>query len=400
MSTAHSVRTRVLASAERYVPRATIELEVELGLAHRARNAIVISRVGVVATAVTALMFAYLGSPWSGVAIGSILIPLLSAPFAVRRSVPLSTVANVTTGITWVVTFVVAARTGGFASPALMWAFFHPITTYVVCGRRTATVWSALGVGQIMSFYVAERAGAVATQDLAPSTADLLRMVGFVGCILTLIALIAAIEGVRAASQAQVDDARRLIERQRILGDMHDGVGGQLLGMMVQARAGQLDDEQLVNGLTSCLDDLRLIVDSLDPVERPFDVAVAELRARLEPRCTAAGVTLTWTVHAPTRPLGPDAMLQVLRALQEMTTNALRHSGTASIDVTMRPHGIAAYEVAVRDHGVGFDPENPARSGRGLPSLQARARRLGGRLSLERCRPGMRVALVFETPPG
>ena len=224
-------------------------------------------------------------------------------------------------------TFVVAARTGGFQSPALVWSFIHPITTYVACGKRSAQIWAVLCTSQVGVFFVFEQVGVHFTEDLALTTVTVLRAVGFVGCILTNIGLIAAIEGVRVASQEAMDQANRTIERERILGDMHDGVGSQLLGLIIQVRARKIDDQDLLHGLTNCLDDIRLIVDSLDPIERSFNVAMGEFRSRLEPKCSAAGITLDWALD-PALPLSPEQTLQVLRAVQEMTTNAIRHPRT------------------------------------------------------------------------
>lgn len=395
------LRDRLLGAADRFLPEQPAEDDqAALDAAHRMRMAVVLSWLGLVCTTSTGLLYAYLGSIWSGVAIGSISVPLLATPLLVRRRVSLLVIANVATAATWVVTFVVGARTGGFSSPAVAWSFFHPITTYVVCGRRVALWWSAMSILQIAVFFLWDRAGVDIAQDISARSSSLLRTAGFVGCILTQVALIATIEGVRVASQEALDRANRTIEHQRILDDMHDGVGSQLLGLSMQARAGTLDDERLLQALDSCLDDMRLIVDSLDPTERSFEVAIAELRARVDQRCHAAGVDLTWTLEPPVRPLEAAQTLQVLRCVQEMTTNALRHARSDRLEVSFAPLADdrssatpTGYRVSVRDHGVGFDPAAPPRLGRGLTSLQTRARRLGGRLVIEPARPGTRCSI-------
>ena len=212
-------------------------------------------------------------------ALSALAIALLFVPAGIRRGFSLTILGNVFTAATWLITFVVALRTGGFQSPALVWAFIHPITTYVACGKRSAQVWAALSVTQVSAFYVFDQLGMQSADDLKASTLTVLRLAGFIGCILTNTSLIAVIETVRRASQAAQDEANRTLERERILGDMHDGIGSQLLGLILQVRAKRIDDERLVHSLCSCLEDVRLIVDSLDligPVAGAFEVSVRD----------------------------------------------------------------------------------------------------------------------------
>jgi signal transduction histidine kinase len=212
--------------------------------------------------------------------------------------------------------------------------------------------------------------------------------------------VLAGTEGVKRISREATDRANRAAERERILGDMHDGVGSQLLGLMIQVRAKRIDDERLLRGLGDCLDDLKLIVDSLDPAERPFAVAIAELRTRMEPRCDAVGVELNWSIDDEPWPVNAEQTIQILRALQEMTNNALRHSHTDRIDVCLHriPESNDRFEVGVRDYGTGFDLALVSRSGRGMTSLRTRAQRLAGELIVEPESPGTMVSLRFSLP--
>jgi signal transduction histidine kinase len=54
-------------------------------------------------------------------------------------------------------------------------------------------------------------------------------------------------------------------ERQRIMADMHDGVGGRLATLLMQARRGVSDPHLYRETLEASLQDLRLMIDSLDP---------------------------------------------------------------------------------------------------------------------------------------
>ena len=395
-----ALRQRALSAAERYIPPEQ-RTDDQLDAAHRTRTGILIAWLGIGLAGSSALLYGLLGSPVSAAAIGSIAVLLSVVHLATVRGVPLLVIGNAATALTWLVTFVVAGRTGGFNSPAIVWSFFHPVTTYVACGRRSASVWSVLSAAQIAIFFTVDRLGYTGAQDLSSAAVYPLRAAGFIGCIVANVLLIASIEGVRAASQAAVDRANRSVERQRILGDMHDGVGSQLIGLMIQVRAKKIDDDRLLASLGACLDDLKLIVDSLDPGDGSADVALAELRARVGPRFEAAGIDLLWKQDCPGLDLPAERLLQLLRALQEMTSNALRHSGAGRVEVSLatRRDDPETCVIEVRDDGIGFD-FGQRRSGRGLASLHQRARRLGGSVSFDDARPGTiaRMEIPLRVP--
>lgn len=83
----------------------------------------------------------------------------------------------------------------------------------------------------------------------------------------------------------------------------------------------------------------------------------------------------------------PPAVATCLyRVAQEGLRNALRHSGSAGVGITLRPEG-GGIVLVVEDAGAGFDPEAPAAlSGLGLTSLRERLRLVQGRLTIESMR--------------
>ncbi|MBE2250627.1 MAG: hypothetical protein IAE78_13910 [Myxococcus sp.] len=345
-------------------------------------------------------LYGFLGSPWSGVAIAAIAVGVAVAPFALRRGVTPFVVGNATIGITYLATFVVASRSGGFSSPAIVWCFLLPLTTYVACGSRSALVWAGLASLQLALFFGAQLAGVQFANDFSPGLLALLTISSNAGVLFATVMVLFVVDGARQASERAIRQAQQALERERLLGDMHDGVGSQLLGLIAQARAGKLGGEQLVSGLEGCLDDVRLIVNSLDPVDRPLETALGELRAREAPRCEAAGVELSWSCELGRLPSWPPgSTLQVLRVAQELLTNALRHARARHVSLraslTDAPQPWLVLEI--RDDGVGFDAARPPKLGRGLKSLRGRARKLGGSLEFSAADPGTRAVLRCPT---
>ncbi|MEM9533669.1 MAG: ATP-binding protein [Pseudomonadota bacterium] len=189
-----------------------------------------------------------------------------------------------------------------------------------------------------------------------------------------------------------------LEERQRLMRDMHDGLGGQLTSLLVRLRRGRAGRGEALIEVGQALDDLRLIVASLDHAEENLGIALGAFRERMEPRLREAGVSLTWRLDgtAAARQLEVASMLHVLRFLQEACSNVLRHANATHIELALTAQPDGLLEISVADNGDGIDPKAPA--GRGLKNMQERAERLGGTFERRHTGKGTRVAARFPIP--
>jgi two-component system sensor histidine kinase UhpB len=189
-----------------------------------------------------------------------------------------------------------------------------------------------------------------------------------------------------------------LEERQRIVRDMHDGIGGQLLGLMMQVRSGGVEQKQVEEGLQSSIADLRLIVDSMDTAEDGLAETLRSFEHRVRAQVEAAGMTFT-VAHGldDGKPgPGPRPSLQILRILQEAVTNAMRHSGAQEIALESRYGQDGTICIAVRDNGRGMPAE--IKGGRGLASMRSRAEAVGGTLTVDSSAAGTRLELTLPEP--
>lgn len=180
-------------------------------------------------------------------------------------------------------------------------------------------------------------------------------------------------------------------ERERILQDMHDGLGGHLVQALAIATSRD-SLRPLEEPLRSCLDELRLMVDSLEPANGDLASVLGSLRPRISRRLTLAGVNIRWQVgDLPADPdLGPRKVLDVARVLQEAITNAIKHSGCNAIAVHTGVNADGRIEISVTDNGRGI---HSAGAGHGLASMRRRTAALGGELTFEDASPGTRVTL-------
>ncbi|MGE8201554.1 MAG: sensor histidine kinase, partial [Variovorax sp.] len=187
-------------------------------------------------------------------------------------------------------------------------------------------------------------------------------------------------------------------ERQRLMQDMHDGLGSSLISAIRSVESGGMSDDKVSQILKSCLDDLRLALDSLEPVEADLLLLLATLRYRLEPRLEGTGVSLRWEVQElPALGwLDPSSALHILRIVQESISNILRHTRATEIRVGTSLEG-AGVQVTIEDNGQGFDVQkvmaNPSASGRGLQNQRRRAQAIKGVVQWESKPTGTRFVL-------
>jgi signal transduction histidine kinase len=210
-----------------------------------------------------------------------------------------------------------------------------------------------------------------------------------------------------AAQQAQLEahhvtlvgferEQALLRERQRLMRDMHDGLGSALLSSLALVQGRELSQPALAGMLRECIDDLRLVIDSLEPIENDLATLLGTLRLRLGDRLAAAGLQLHWAVDdvPPLAWLDPPSALQVLRLAQEMFTNVLKHARARHVHVSLRRVGDDV-QVEIADDGVGCpaasfearDAGAGSSGGRGLRNMRARAKSLGARVEFD-SRPG------------
>jgi two-component system sensor histidine kinase UhpB len=203
--------------------------------------------------------------------------------------------------------------------------------------------------------------------------------------------------------RSQEAERTLVAERGRIMADVHDGIGSQLLGLMLQARSGKVTREEMADGLQAALDDLYLVIDSLDTVEGSLENVLGAYRARVAPKCEAAGIALDWQIEGTQtgRLSAPTTMLQLCRILQEAISNAIRHGKATRIRMLLS-EAAGQTTVTLTDNGSGFDPSTVEGLGRGLTSMRKRAASIGARLAFTDANPGCRISITlpFAANPG
>ena len=198
----------------------------------------------------------------------------------------------------------------------------------------------------------------------------------------------------------QQEEQAVLLERQRIMREIHDGVGSQLVGLLNVVNQPAPDRDVVEEHVKLALDEMRMAVDSLQPMHDDLTTVLATLRYRLQPRLDAAGIELVWDVALiPTlAPFAAQAALQLQRILLEAFTNVLKHAAATRIVMHVGWHGEQTpplVRIVLTDNGRGLQA-NERPGGHGLANMRSRAQAIGARLQIERADAqagGTRVSL-------
>lgn len=185
-------------------------------------------------------------------------------------------------------------------------------------------------------------------------------------------------------------------ERERLMREIHDGIGSSLITALAVAERSR-ESPRTIATLKRAITDLRIGVDSLEPIDGDVVMLLASLRHRTERELVAAGLAFVWKVEAvPILPwLDAVAALHVLRILQEAVSNILAHAGATLVEVGCRcvmkgdADGVL---ITITDNGCGVG-HGPASGGRGIVNMQNRAEALHALLACQPADPGTRVSL-------
>lgn len=187
-------------------------------------------------------------------------------------------------------------------------------------------------------------------------------------------------------------------ERARLMRDLHDGLGGEMVAILALAERGQGKDEEIAYHARAALADMRLIIASLEDYGGDLGMALGAWKERAEPQILASGMALHWELGdvGCNALFGPTQVLDILRIIQEALTNVIHHSGATNITVRAQLTD-GQLTLSFIDDGNGISPL--ARRGKGLANMHRRAATLRGALAIQTSNVGTSVELRMPLSP-
>lgn len=204
----------------------------------------------------------------------------------------------------------------------------------------------------------------------------------------------AAVEELKQAHSELQDFTPRLIaaqeqEKQRISRELHDDVGQRLALLRVGL---DLVDQKIpverttehaeIGNLLTQLDELAIDLHNMSHQLHSSKLRYLGLSAALKEVCQQFVDQHRVAVHLTANPLPESLSEQVslcfYRVAQEALMNAVKHSGTSQVEVSLDCKG-QLLRMCIRDYGIGFNPALRGK-GLGLVAMQERLRMVGGML--------------------
>ena len=204
--------------------------------------------------------------------------------------------------------------------------------------------------------------------------------------------------------------ARRVLaaqeaERVGIARDLHDEVGQQLTGVLLELNSiaeaapehrRELDGTK--EAVRRALDEVRRISSELRPEMLEQLGLVSALTELTTTFGRVSGIDVERDFDPSLPKLAPETELAVYRIAQESLTNIGRHSNASRVTIALG-RGPDSIVLSVGDDGRGFDGSMPEEHG-GLRSMRERALLVGGALAIkESPRGGVEVRLEVPTTP-
>lgn len=201
------------------------------------------------------------------------------------------------------------------------------------------------------------------------------------------------------------EEKRHVAEKEKILRDLHDGLGGittniSLLADLAQ-KAQTLEDVKRTLGTIAELSregmsEIRSFMHSLDAREITWHTLIAELRRYGSSMVESHGMSfeIRTSVEDVQEQPGSLLCLNLFRIYKEAITNVAKHSKAKAVNVEVLV-GDGKLALSVQDDGVGVGAGREG--GRGMANMKTRAREMGAALNVE-SETGTRVSLELPLP--
>ncbi|HKQ72364.1 MAG TPA: two-component regulator propeller domain-containing protein [Blastocatellia bacterium] len=196
--------------------------------------------------------------------------------------------------------------------------------------------------------------------------------------------------------------------RTRIASDLHDDIGSNLsliaglsevVGQQARRLAPQIAEQLALIAAVShkSVDAMSDIVWMTNPKKDNLSDLTQRMRRFAGDTLIARNVELRFDASGAEADikLGADLRREVFLIFKEAINNAARHARCSTVEVALRIEGYAL-KLKVSDDGCGFDASR-VNDGQGLVSMGLRAKRLGGKLSVD-SQPGAGATVTLNAP--
>ncbi len=182
------------------------------------------------------------------------------------------------------------------------------------------------------------------------------------------------------ATHALLTESARMAERLRIARDLHDVLGHNLTGLHLHLDvASRLTQGEAAGHLQQARDIAGALLGEVRGVVREVRVQPVDLRATLVSLTEGlVGLRVHLSLPDDLRALDPPRADAILRCVQELITNTLRHAQARELRIELRQESDGGLIISAKDDGRG----GKVVEGQGLAGMRERFELLGGSLRI------------------
>jgi hypothetical protein len=181
-----------------------------------------------------------------------------------------------------------------------------------------------------------------------------------------------------------MEERAQVKERERLVQDLHDGMGLQLNSLLGMVEGASTDPLEVQQEVRHSIEHLRTLVDGSEKFDGTLAELLGQIRYRTETRLRRQGIAMQWHTELgawKNCPVDPLAALNVQHLLYELCTNVVKHSGARSVEVICAVHSPDGSDAQLHfkfaDDGSGHG-STPSRAGGGRRSIERRIGELEG----------------------
>lgn len=212
-------------------------------------------------------------------------------------------------------------------------------------------------------------------------------------------------DNIRQLKSRLVEEKQHAREKEKLLKDLHDGIGGITTNISLLAELAKKESSigavrknlaTIAELSKEGLSEIKSFLYSLDVKEGDWYTMIAELRRIGSTMVEPLGISFGMENSVQEMKEQPGSLLSmvVFRIYKETMTNIIKHSRSTAVKVEMDV-GPRRVFLSIKDDGVGLAV--PKVGGRGLLNMRTRAEEIGGRLTITSDR-GVTVCLEIPLP--
>jgi len=216
---------------------------------------------------------------------------------------------------------------------------------------------------------------------------------GYIGSGVDVTELKRAEEALSTVSQKLIEAHEE--ERTRIARDLHDDINQRLALLAIQID--ELKAGEARKQIADLASDIQALSHRLHSSKLEYLGLAAAAAGFCRELSDRHGVKIDFHAENVPKELPRETSLALFRVLQEALQNAIKHSGSPRLQVSLKAD-TSEIELTVHDSGVGFDPQEAMKGrGLGLTSMQERLKLVGGQFVVD-AKPQLGTTIHARVP--